>query len=64
MTKGLFTNSEELKFQYVYVQGNIEPVKSPKMDLSQVRQNGRCLAQKMKKQNQCAIQNRMRMRSR
>jgi hypothetical protein len=64
MTKGLFTNSEEIRFQHVYVQGNIDPVKGPKMDLSQVRQNGRCLAQNMKKQNQCAIQNRMRMRTR
>lgn len=64
MTKGLFTNSEELKFQYAYVQGNIDPVKGPTKDLKKTRQNGRCLAQNMKKMNQQAMQSRMRIRSR
>ncbi len=53
MTKGLFTNSEEIRFQHVYVQGNIDPVKKgPTKDLKKTRQNGRCLAQNMKKMNQ------------
>ena len=64
MTKGLFTNSEEIRFQHVYVQGNSDPVKGPTKDLKKTRQNGRCLAQNMKKMNQQAMQSRMRIRSR
>lgn len=37
MTKGLFTNSEEIRFQHVYVQGNIDPVKGPTKDLKKTR---------------------------
>ena len=29
MTKGLFTSSEEIAFQYAYVNGNVKPPRDP-----------------------------------
>ena len=64
MTKGLFTNSEEIRFYDVYVKGNIPKTKGQSMDVRQVKHDAQSVSQNVKRLNQKAIQARMRIRSR
>ena len=49
MTKGLFTNSEEISFQYNYVQGNAKPAQDPNIKRNPAQTKTLC-AKKRNKQ--------------
>ena len=57
MKKGLFTSMEEIRFQYAFVNGHIDPIaKNPSKNWHDVRQDNRRIAQNVKRLNQKTTQ--------
>ena len=55
MTKGLFTSTEEIKFQNAFVSGHIEPTKNSLPMRRDIHQDNRLVAQNIKRINQGRI---------
>ena len=49
MTKGLFTSSEEIAFQYNYVNGNITPPRDPNTRRNPAKTKSLCVKRPHKK---------------
>ena len=63
MRKGLFTSMEEIRFQYTFVNGHIDPVaKNPSRNRNDIRQDNRRIAQNVKRLNQKTTQLHLRTR--
>ena len=58
MTKGLFTSTEEIVFQDVYVNGHVGPAKQIFQDQRQIRRDNQRISQNVKRLNRQASQNR------
>ena len=54
MTKGLFITTEEIAFQYAYVNGHIAPKKGFPKNSRQIHQDSQRIARNVKKLNQSA----------